>query len=107
MSLEWNGRASQELAVQVEVLSLQGEVKLHMAAALELSQYSPDLEVPRQTWVHLRLSRPCRGLPSIESHSAAPFLLSHAVMRLAIGSIVFLWENINTLTWGRPMLRTA
>jgi hypothetical protein len=40
VSLEWNGRASQELAVQVEVLSLQGEFKLHMAAALELS---PDL----------------------------------------------------------------
>jgi hypothetical protein len=43
VSLEWNGRASQELAVQVEVLSLQGEFKLHMAAALELSRCSPDL----------------------------------------------------------------
>ncbi|KAJ7878317.1 pheromone A receptor-domain-containing protein [Mycena olivaceomarginata] len=60
----------------------------------------PCAEVPRQTWAHLRLGRPCRGLPSIASHSgAALFSPSHTVVRSAIGSIIFLWENMNKLTW--------
>jgi hypothetical protein len=43
--LESNAQANPELADQIEALSLEGELKLHIVAGLESSRRSPDLTV--------------------------------------------------------------